>query len=277
MTKSGHNLPNKGERATDNTFSARVSFRFSKNEYDTLVELAEKHGTTISGIIRIILFGNNEENQNIKGIKSQKNHKEKIENTLVATRAEFRKLTQDYREISEGVKRALDSGAAGADVVVRSFRALEDITLDMQKTLNAVLHELGSKEVHQVSRMAKTKAETGPPSVRRVPISVSKDDYERFILLFCYMEKIQIIGNLAEDATEYIRDGVERMRFKVIVERRYEKEKEKVSYTVFSPKEPIFEYLKKGSWVFVMGTFSEDRKSREKVIFPDVIRLGGNK
>ena len=216
----------------------------------------------MSQAIRYVLF--NEKTNN-----SKQTDKKTIENSIVITRQNFKKIAGEYTKIATILREKLNSKSTeGADI--RSmFLELEDMTLVLQKSINEVLHLYGQQETHAVSRMKL------PGEEKTVSVSISKKDIENFKTLYCYMETILIIGNLAEDATEYTKDGVKRMRFKVIVERRYDDAKEKIAYNVFTDKSPLFDHLKKGTWVHVFGTFSENRKTREKVIFPHEIHLNG--
>ena len=60
MERSEGHQAREAERLLKNGLSAKVSFRFSRAEYDYLTEIADKNGCTISQVIRAILFGDNE-------------------------------------------------------------------------------------------------------------------------------------------------------------------------------------------------------------------------
>ena len=245
-------------------YTTHVNLRFKQEEYSYLESIADKLGCTMSQAIRYILFDD-------KAGNPKQLDKKSIENSIINTRQNFKKIAGEYAKIATSLSEKLNAESTEGSDVRRMFKELEGMTLILQKSINEVLHLYGQQETHAVSR---TKLpDDGKEKV--VPVRVTKKDIENFKTLYCYMETIMIIGNLAEDATEYTKDGAKRMRFKVIVERRYDDAKEKVAYNVFTDKSPLFEHLKKGTWVHVFGTFSENRKTREKVIFPHEIHLNG--
>jgi len=252
------------KKKIENNYSIKVTLRFTPEEYSNLEQISDRLGCTMSQAIRYVLF--NEKTNNSKQID-----KKIIENSIVITRQNFKKIAGEYAKVATILREKLsDKSTEGGDI--RSmFLELEDMTLVLQKSINEILHLYGQQETHAVSR---TKL-PGDGKEKIVPVRVTKKDIENFKTLYCYMETILIIGNLAEDATEYTKDGVKRMRFKVIVERRYDDAKEKIAYNIFTDKSPLFDHLKKGTWVHVFGTFSENRKTREKVIFPHEIHLNG--
>ncbi len=243
-------------------YTAHVNLRFKQEEYMYLESIADRLNCTMSQAIRHILF-----NEKVDLLKQS--DKKSIENAIINARQNFKKIAAEYSKIATILRSKMDSESTeGADVTAL-FRELEDMTMALQKSLNEVLRRYGQQETHAVSRTRLPGAESG----RAVTVAVTKKDIENFKILYYYMEKIEIIGNLAEDAAEYVKDGAKRMRFKVIVERRYEDAREKVAYTVFADRSPAFEFLKKETKVYVSGIFSENRKSHEKVIFPHEIRI----
>lgn len=252
------------KKKIENNYSVKVTLRFTQEEYSNLEQISDKLGCTMSQAIRYVLFDE-------KTNSSKQTDKKIIENSVVNTRQNFKKIAGEYAKVATILRENLSNKSTEGGDVRSMFLELEDMTLVLQKSINEVLHLYGQQETHAVSRTKIPGDEKG----KVVAVKVTKKDIENFKTLYCYMENIQIIGNLAEDAAEYTKDGVKRMRFKVIVERRYDDAKEKVAYTIFANKEPIFEFLKKGTWVFVSGTFSENRKTHEKVIFPDKIHLNG--
>lgn len=253
-----------GKKNVESNYSIKVTLRFTPEEYSALEQISDSLGCTMSQAIRYVLFS--EKMNNSKRIE-----KKTIENSIINTRQNFKKIAGEYTRIATKLRDRMDiSGTEGSDVRTL-FRDLEDMTLALQKSINEVLCHYGQQETHAVSRTRLP----GPEKDRTVVVSVAKKDIENFKTLYYYMEKIEIIGNLAENAAEYVKDGTKRMRFKVIVERRYEDAREKVAYTVFADKGPLFEFLKKGTGVYVSGIFSENRKSHEKVIFPHEVRILG--
>jgi len=252
------------KKIIENNYSIKVTLRFTPEEYSNLEQISDRLGCTMSQAIRYVLF--NEKTNNTKQID-----KKSIENSVVNTRQNFKKIAGEYAKVATILREKLSDKSTEGGELRSMFQELEDMTLVLQKSINEVLHLYGQQETHAVSR-AKLP---GEQKEKVVTVGISKKDIENFKTLYCYMETIVIIGNLAEDAAEYTKDGIKRMRFKVIVERRYDDAKEKVAYTIFADKSPLFDHLKKGTWVHVFGKFSENRKTREKVIFPYEIQLNG--
>lgn len=270
MRPTVNRRPPKVEPSKRKNLSARVTFRFSLDEYDALSKLADKNSCTISQVIRMILFGNNKKIQGVLSLDDEQISEQLTGNSLENIRSDFKKLAGEYNEITAAVKQKISEGKVSDAGIERSFRSMEEVTLQLQKTLNSVLREKGVREVHEVSRTARFGGEE-----RSVAVRLSAKDYENFLILYCYMEKMQIIGVVADDAAEYEREGIKKMKFRVLVERAEKNGKKKIPYNVYAEKTSIFEHIKKGSWVFVLGDFAEDSKG-QKVIFPDDIRLCGN-
>lgn len=244
-------------------YTIHVNLRFKQEEYDKLEAYSRQLNCSISQAIRILLF------KNKQGFVQNKDA------LINGIRQDFKKLSGEYTSISNDVKKAINDKNKNALVIERCFLSLETITLTLQKKINELFHSEGKKEIHAVSR---TKLPGGGSKEKMVKVGLTKADIEYIKERYYYMETILIIGNLTEDAKEYTREEKKKMRFTVAVDRLYDDGKERILYTVFADKEPVFEYLKKGTGVHVMGTFTENRKTRDKVVFPfpHEIRLTGN-
>ena len=154
------------------------------------------------------------------------------------------------------------------EIILRKLVSIEDMTVVLQQALNKNLSIFNEKEVNVISRNIVKSEEKQLFANTLNPVD--------FKLKYCYMERIMIMGFLVADAEEYEKNGVKRMRFAVICERKRQDKKRRVLYTVFSDRNDSIEYLKKGRQVFAEGNLEENDKG-EKLVFatPDTIRLMG--
>lgn len=251
----------KETKESGNRYSIMLGLRLTEDERRRIEQVADKAGCTLSQAARMLLFDNGKWTE-----ITNASHEKKCHLALKGTREEFRRLVEMYRMVAE----KLDFEKAVSDPNnARFLRALEKITVDLQKTLNAALAILNEKEVHLVSRnleeiAAKNEAKTS---------DLDTEKYKDFIINYCYMEKIMIVGFLLGDAEEYEKGNEKKMRFGVGVERKKKGGKTRVVYTVFSKRDNAIEFLKKGRQVTVVGNFGENEKG-EKMVFADSIILG---
>lgn len=245
-------------------YETNLHLRLQPEERSYLLKKAEEYGCTLSQAARMLMFLE-QKNGPAKEFSASEIEKKKL-TALRGARDEFRRISAMYQSVVESISLNKNLSKDGAS---RAILSLENMTIKLQKTLNSVLAILQEKEVHFVS---KTYQKTGENDYENIAKNLEKIRDSR--LKFYYMEKIVIIGFIAEDVQEYEKNGSKKMRFPVTVERRKKSGKTRVVYNVFSKKGDIFEYLKKGVQVVVTGTFTED-DNNEKVIFSDDIRLFG--
>lgn len=224
---------------------------------------AEQAGCSISQMIRIVLFSDVDD---VAGAASSV-EKKRLQ-ALQRVRDEFKKIGVEYKQTVDKILSGNDMNPAQTE---RLLRDLEDLTIELQRSVNTVLINDNLKETHSISRSIPAR-KSDEKAVKKVQEQVQK--LKNFKLKYCYMECITIVGFLPADAEEYEKKGTKKMRFSVYCERYRKEGKKRVSYSVFASRDGRFDFLKKGRQVTVIGTFDEGEKG-EKIIFADSIALMG--
>ena len=254
----------KNNHQNDPKYEVSLHLRLKPAEHQFLLEKAEKFGSTLSQAARLLMFKDDFLVAKKAAGNSDPRHQAVL--ALRGAREEFRRLVDMYETISNTV---IEGKTETPEAVKRALFSLENITIEMQKTLNSALKKYDQKEVHLVS---KTLAGTTNNDTKNLAENTKK--LLNFKLKYCYMERILIVGFLAADANEYEKSGTKRMRFPVLIERRKKGGSSRIIYTVFMEKTDVFEHLKKGVQVAVAGRYSEN-DNNEKIVFADDLSLFG--
>lgn len=257
-------------------YTTRVTLRLTPEEYDKIRLFADKKGCTLSQAARLIIFGDGGVPVSKDGKKREKNNE--FSALARRVREDFKRIAGEYATAVETYRRSLSllnrdgSPSVSTQQTLRVVRGLQDMTIDLQKSVNAFLSGTGVKEIHAAARIA--LPEVMETEERGMP--------QKEYILYCYMETMEIIGFLEKEASVYTRkkeegdNARERMAFSVTCARRRRTSNIKVLYTVFTDKTGIFEYLKAGRQVYVRGRFEENDKG-DKIIFADTVKLLGEK
>ena len=90
----------------------------------------------------------------------------------------------------------------------------------------------------------------------------------KFHLIYVTMQIVSISGNLAKDCEEIQgKDGVEILRFDVAVKDGRDKEEKPTYYTCRMRKTGVWEYLKKGRFVSIVGSLKVNVVAKEDKTF----------
>lgn len=254
----------------DARYTTRVTLRLMPEEYEHIRLFADRYGCTLSQAVRLIIFGNG-------GDSGAKNSRSRERNNDVSAlarkvREDFKRIAEEYASVAESYRRNLSPD--NARQTVRVFRCLQDMTIDLQKSVNAYLSVAGVKETHAAARIALPEACTDDGDEGRMT--------ENEHVLYCHMETMELIGFLEKDASVYTRKkeesdgGRERMVLSVYCMRRRKTRNIRIAYTVFADRTGILDYLKSGKQVYARGRFEENEKG-DKVIFADTVKLLGEK
>ena len=173
---------------------------------------------------------------------------------LNGLRSSFKKIAESYVDVVAKFNENIENNEKflATEQAVRIIKSLVDQTISLQKDVNLVLNICREKEEHPAARIAIKEP--------KVPASeTGKLTLEEFRIKYSYMQKITIVGNVAVDATSYAPKGggPEKMKFRVIVNSFSGGAKKSISYAVFFEKSDIFQYIKKGKLVVVIGTFDQ--------------------
>jgi hypothetical protein len=257
-------------------YTTRVTLRLTPEEYEKIRLFADKKGCTLSQAARLIIFDNSEGPASKSGKKKEQNNE--ISALARRVREDFKRIAAGYTSAVETYKRSLSllnrdgSPSVNTQQTIRAVRGLQDMTIDLQKSVNSFLSGTGVKETHAAARIAL-------PEVEEVARKVMTN---KEYIMYCYMETMELIGLLEKDASVYTRkkdegeNAKERMAFSVSCLRNRKSRNIKIIYTVFADKTGVFEYLKAGEQVYVRGRFEENDKG-DKIIFADTVKLLGKK
>jgi hypothetical protein len=248
----------------------RVTLRLSKEERAYLALRAEADGCTVSQEMRLLMFREDGESvaEKLRATGERDLEMRKVL-ALEGTRKDFKRIAREYIKTTNFI---INGGAISPEILLRKLSSIEQMTVELQRTLNNSLAVLNEKEIHVVSRnLVNVDTKNNEKSIQE-----NAKKLIDFKLNFCFMERVLVMGFLIADAEEYEKNGVKRMRFGIAVERKRKDKKKRIIYTVFSERGDSIDYLKKGRQVFVEGNFDENDKG-ERLVFatPDTIRLMG--
>lgn len=254
----------------DARYSTRLTLRLTPSEYAVIRQKADAFGCTLSQAVRKIVIAGCEKNERPDGDFKAENRS--VSAAMRAVRDDFKRIAPMYAATVEAYRRSVGlTNRAGAPAVntaltLRAVRELQDMTLDMQRSLNVALAAAGVKEIHAATRMELPE----PPPVAG---GLTKTEFIQYF----YMESIELIGILAKDAGRYNgKNNEEKMALSINCVRRRKGASINVPYTAFAEMRGIFDHLKAGKQVYVRGTFTEDDNGR-KVVFADTVKLLGEK
>lgn len=228
-----------------------ITVRLSVEEYRKLQDESRDFKGGISGYLRsMIASDTGEEKEKTGDNDAQK--KQVI--ALNGLRSSFKKIAESYADVVAKFNENIENNEKflATEQAVRIIKNLVDQTLFLQKDVNLVLNICREKEEYPVARIT-IKEPVLPAS------EAGKLTLEEFRIKYSYMQKITIVGNVAVDATTYKPKGggPEKMKFRVIVNTVSGGTKKSISYAVFFEKSDIFQYIKKGKMVVVVGTFDQ--------------------
>lgn len=249
--------------ADEARYTARLTLRLTPEEYDVLRRKADAIGCTLSQAVRHSFMGKGSE---------KSSSAPSVSASMRSVREDFKRIAGQYSATVEAYRRSVEilnrngRPAVSTSLTLQAVRELQDMTLDLQRSVNSALALAGIKEVHAATRMGL------PEAKETLAETLTKKEY----ILYCIMERIEIIGHLAKDATRYERNGKEKMVLTVTCPRIRKGGTAYVSYTVFAEMNDMFRKLKKDCAVLAVGNFDENENGN-KIIFADAVKLLGEK
>lgn len=269
------------EKPSDARFTVDLHIRLTEEERRVVQAKADELGCNLSQAARTILFKK-------AGSAERCSDTEAGQRRLLAlrgTRAEFKKIAASYCAFIDSYRRSVELTDRNGNPVVsteltqRLLSSLEGLTLKLQASLNEALRSEGQNEEHSISRMRPVAAPqpaagiSSPEEGKDADIVVQTDSKELDIK-YCNMERIMIIGKLADNASKYkTPKGEEKVRFKVNCESTGRNGSKIVrTYSVYWRDTDIAERLTKDVGVFVEGTFATD-DNKEPLLFADIVKF----
>lgn len=236
-----------------------LSIRLSEEEGKLLRSRIGSKGISMSAYVRKLLVDNVQGKE--KMIPAEAISDKRL-TTAMAIKSRFKKMASQYGTIANIVQVSLEQAAkdgAHADGLrdaARSFRALENITLELQRSVNEYFSIEGVKQELPVYR-------------RNLPVGVGRasSGYEKS--KFTYMEKIQIIGSVGSEMQAYKdKFGNEKAKFGVTSQTGKNERK----YVVFARRSNLPESVPVGTTVFASGDF-EVQESGVIAIYADTVKV----
>ena len=267
---------NKDESRQDARYTTRVAMRLMPEEHAILQGLADELHCTLSHALRIVLLQNGSRSLRSEGDAQVA---KRMKTDLSAVRSDFKRIAQSHAAFVESYRQVLLRSEAESrnleltQAAVRSMRSMQDMLLELQSSVNELLRGGGVKETHAAAPLPMPDAPASPavadgkPEPARCGVRMS----EREIILYFYMERIEIIGVLEKDARTYERGGGVKMAFTVVCLRSRKEGPVKTTYSVFAERSAILDQLKDGRSVYVAGRFDEG--SAGKAIYADVVKV----
>lgn len=236
-----------------------IGIRLSEKEAEMLRERTAAKRISASAYVRDLLI---DDVQGKEKALSPAALSDKRLSTAMAIKTRFKKTASQYGLIAnllqQSLKQAVESGGviSNPDDVVRSFRSLENITVELQKSVNEYLSIEGVKQELPVYR--RTLPETAGKGHKKIDLSK-----------FTYMEKIQIIGSVGSDMQTY-KDKFGNEKVKIGVTSQAGKSERK--YVVFALRSRLPEAVPVGTVLFAMGDF-EIQENGVVAIFADTVKV----
>lgn len=264
MAKKEHEQKTLKEKTSDVKYTYDIHLRITDEERQTVQKKADELGCNLSQAARMILF--KKMSSSLSNL-SEKDEKRSQILAMQSTRTEFKKISTSYMAFVDAYVKSVDlknrmgDPAVSTASTIRLVGSLEDYTLELQKSLNLVLHEMGLKEEHPLARSRELK-------------SLDEANDELTLINYTYMERMEIIGKLTEDASVYkSKSGLERLRLKVVCE-SVGRGGVKVTrdWVIFYGKTDAVNLLKKDKTVYVAGDFSVGDND-EFILFADNVKF----
>lgn len=245
------------------TKSVTVHFRLSPEEYTVLEGKANEIGCNVSQLLRKSLFPNSSGNMsNIDTAELKK----QSSLSLNSVRNDFKKISSSYVVFVDSYKAATQikdrngDASVNTEQTIRTVNALQEMTLRLQESLNGALRIFGMNEEHSLAT---------DKGLKGITIEVKESQ----LIQYYNMERIEIIGKLAEDATAYkSKTGSEKARLKVSCESTKGGKKTSREWLVFYAKSEIVPVLVKGKAVYVAGDFTLGDNG-DCIIFADILKF----
>lgn len=255
-----------------------ITVRVSVDEKRKLESDAASAGVNLSQFVRLSLF----HSPSMAAANMSAN--DSVHATMLAAksvRAEFKRIAPFYASIVEGYNRYVASVndhpdkeliALGAKLE-RAVQGVESMTLDLQKSLNEFFVIAKTKETHTVAKSFIDKIDESAKNKVKPDGGLSLNDAKarkQFIIKHCYMQKIDIVGVISDDAI--MTKNKDRMSFVVTVKSLTKTGTERSTlYRVFANMDDSFGTLKKGQQVFVSGELSISTREKDGKTFVDTV------
>ena len=236
-----------------------IGIRLSEKEADMLRERTASKGISSSAYVRRLLL---DDVQGKEKTMSQAAISDKRLSTAMAIKSRMKKLASQYGTIAnllqQNLKQAGESGTltSDSDDVIRAFRSLENITLEMQRSFNEYFSREGVKQEL--------------PFYRRTLPESAEGGHQKFDLSkYTYMEKIQIIGTVGSDMQTY-KDKYGNEKGRIGVNAQSGKNERK--YVVFALRARLPETIEAGAVIFAQGDF-EVQESGQINLYAETIKV----
>ena len=293
-------MAKKNTATPEKVYSRILNIRLSEDEYRQLQENASKKGLQISTAVRLALFG---EKEKIINTYADSDWKYKLLLAVQECRSSFKKISVRINNAVTVYDRSVDERddegrkLLSTTQTIRHITGLTNTLMEMQKSLNVVLEMMNAQPVHSAAwpspetrvgkLMSEERSKMMPtPQAEEANVEEPKasieemKDADGIPLIYRYMFKATITGKLTEDASEFVtQKGNVMMKFNVKVV-AFIGGKDYTHYIdVIRIKNGLFQYLKKGVTVCVVGNYNEvaETKSGEviisKTIYADDVTL----
>lgn len=249
--------------AEKKTLKYDVHFRISEDEMNYIQKVAKNAGLSVSAYSRYILFKQNNSIPTLPANTAISTHQISI--FARGIRNEFKRIAASYKQCVDSYTTAVNLKNDEGKYVVstatteRAIGSLQDMTLELQSSLNKVLESMKGKEIHAVAKETlPTRHEDSSPK------TAPANNNELLYLNLYNMQNCEIIGTLTDDAAE-LSNG--RIKVTVAVDYTRGNEKRTAFYVVFANKGNVFSFLKKGRRVYVSGEMIVEAKPNGAVGF----------
>ena len=236
-----------------------IGIRLSEEEAKLVRERTAVRGGTASAYVRELLLND------VRGKEkklSPEHVSDKRLSTALAIKARFKNTASQYTTVANLVQRyfeeAKDTAALSTlcEPIIRAFKSLEDISIELQQGFNEYLSLEGVKRELPIYRRNLPDLTGGPRSKEEM-------------IKFTYMEKIQIIGSVCSEMQVY-KDKFNNEKAKVEVTAQTRKGERK--YTVLALRSRLPESVAVGAVIFAMGDF-EIQDGGSVVLYADTVKV----
>jgi len=243
----------------DKKRSEFIGLRLSEKEAELLRERTISKGLSSSAYMRKLLL---DDVQGKEKVLSPAAISDKRLSTALAIKTRFKKLASQYTTIAnlvqQNLKQANEAGTLTSDTddVIRSFRSMENISLELQRSFNEYFSLEGVKQEL--------------PVYRRTFPDITENHKSRFQLSkYTYMEKIEIIGKVDSEMNVYKdKYGNEKVKIEVVAQAGKTERK----YVVFALRNRLPETVEQGAFLFAKGDY--DIQGQDLInLYADTVKI----
>ena len=248
--------------------TSTLCLRLTGEERALLQQKADNLGCTISQISRQILLQNDAD---FLSTKEENERKHRLLLSAKAVKNAFKNYAEDIRQVLDDVRNHIKYDDLSG--LQRDVRSANDITVELQKTVNEYVRLLAPAEP-EVHIVARSSGESPAAQLSEAVESVRRqvDELNLETLKFFNMEKAIVVGTVSDSPKKFTtKAGFEMFSFHVVATKnRGGKAKDTVYEVVSKSDDELFSLVAKDKRVTVVGDLDIYRGETEGRTFVNI-------